>query len=622
MKKFLQKLSTKLEDGFATSLKDKFLGFINSHPEIFCLSLLTIACLIFLFLGLNAYPLMDVDETRYAVMSRDLVNSFDWNSLMLNMTPFLEKPPLYFWIVGSSIKFFGGLSAFAVRFPIALLSSFIVFFTYYVGKRVLSRKFGMISALVLLSSMFFLILSHIAIIDMVLNVFMTSAIYCALLTHFCEDKNKKYFWWYFYTFIGLGFLAKGILALAIPLTVVFIYNLLTKTAKEIFKPVNLIPGILIMMVMIVPWHMIMYKEYGFQFVKEYFLIHHFGRFMGSQYIGRERPFLYFVPVFLLGFMPWTFVFLAFVGDSCKKLVAKYKSTEGKFKEKLCALFEVNNNEQKLLLFSAIYFAVIFLVFSLSSTKLPTYILPIFPAASLLTGYFWWVSDEKGENAKSISISTQIFAVIFIIAALAATVVFYVLPYDIQSKLVEFKQVTIVSIYLLAIFMLLRLNTKRALSVFSGYIITMVFIISLAVSQIFNFVYATGQNEIVEYSLISTRPNNFSQLVTFDFAVKPSALIEYNDKINFITDPDFKELDRLLAYKGGPTFVIVKNKNFDNDSNYRKELDKRLKLLNRGEKYSLYVKDVRNEYKKPLPSQNAKDCPECFYQIFNNPKSEK
>lgn len=615
MKKFLQNLSMNMEDGPAAGLKDKCLNFIKVHPEIFCLSLLAFACFIFLFWGLNFYPLMDVDETRYAVMARDLFNSFDINSLMLNMSPFLEKPPLYFWIVGSSIKLFGGLSAFAVRFPIAILSTFIVFFTYYLGKRIIDRKFGVISALILLSSMFFLILSHIAIIDMVLTVFMTSAIYCALLTHFCEEKNKKFYWWYFYTFIGLGFLAKGILALAIPITIVFIYNFITKSAKEIFKPINLIPGFIIFLIMVVPWHFIMYQQYGFQFVKEYFLIHHFGRFMGSQYIGRERPLLYFIPVFLLGFMPWTFVFIAFLVNGYKKLAAKYKAVEGTVKDKLASLLVVSTNEQKLVLFCLIYFAVIFVVFSSSSTKLPTYILPIFPAAALLTGYYWWVSDEKEDNQKEITISTQIFAAVFIFGALAASVAYYILPFELQFKLLAFQQVTIIALYLLGILLLLRTNSKSALSVFAGYVFTMVFVIALAVSQIFNFVYSTGQNEIVNYSIISKRPNHASQLVTFDFAVKPSVLMDYNDHVEFITDPDFKSLDKLLEYKGGPTFVIVKNKNFADDAKYLNELNKRLELIQPGEKYSLFVKDIDNEYDASTKCAFGIMCPD--YSLNNN-----
>ncbi len=592
MKKILQKFSTNIEDGFAASLKDKGLKIINAHPEIFCLSLLAIACVIFLFVGLNFYPLMDVDETRYAVMARDLIHSLDWNSLKLNAVPFLEKPPLYFWIVGLSIKIFGEFSTLAVRLPIALLSAFIVFFTYYIGKRIISRKFGIISALILLSSVFFLLLSHVAIIDMVLTVFMTSAIYFAFLTHFCEDKNKKIYWWLFYTFVGLGFLAKGILALAIPITIIFIYNLITKTAKDIFKPVNILPGIIIFLLIAMPWHLAMYKEYGYQFIKEYFLLHHFGRLMGAESLGRERPFLYFVPVFLLGFLPWTFSFIAFLIDGCKKLAEKFKATKGKIKEKILALLEVTTNEQKLILFTSIYFLVIFLVFSISSTKLPTYILPLFPAAALLTGYYWWISDEKNEHKNAISIATQTFATIFILAAMGASIAYYFLPSDLQYAMEPFKQITIVAFYLLSILMVLRLNTKRALSIFSAYILTMIFIVSLSVSQIFNFVYATGENELVEYSLISIRPNNGSQLIPFDFAVKPSVMIEYQDKVNFVTNPDFKELDRLLEYKGGPTFVIVKNKNFRDDKLYLKEIEKRLELIKAGDKYSLYVNDIR------------------------------
>lgn len=594
MKELIQKISSfKLEEKFP-SLKDKWLEIINKKSELFCLVLLALACLIFLFYGIGLYPLLDVDETRYAVMARDLLSSFDWNSLMLNSSPFLEKPPLYFWIVASSIKLFGEFSSFAVRFPIALLASFLVFFTYYVGKRLISRKFGLISALVLISSIFFLILSHVAIIDMVLTVFMTSAVYCGLLTHFCEEKNKKYYWWYFYLFIGLGFLSKGILALAIPLAIMFVYNLCTKTLKDLFKPINIIPGAVIFFAMILPWHLLMYQEYGYQFIKEYFLIHHFGRFMGSEYIGRERPFLYFVPVFLVGFLPWTFMFIAFLCDGFKKLSAKYKSIGGTIQEKLSALLEVNNNEQKLLLFFSIYFIVVFLLFSIASTKLPTYILPAFPAASFLTGYYWWVSDERNEHNKAIYNSTLLFSAIFIIAAMVVTIAYTSIPYSLQSKLSVFKDMVIVSINLLAIFLILRLNTKRALSIFAGYIFTMFFIITFAVAQIFNLVYATGENEIVEYSKLSLTPA--SQLVTFDFAVKPSTLLYHDSYVNFITDPDFEQLDKTLQYEKGPTFVIVKNKNLKNNPGYFQELKKRLKLIKIGEKYSLYVKDVNNEYK--------------------------
>jgi 4-amino-4-deoxy-L-arabinose transferase-like glycosyltransferase len=597
MKNLLQKFSINIEDIFSATTKEKFSNFINAHTNMFYISILLFFCLILFFWGLDFYPLMDVDETRYAVMARDLIHSADWLSLKLNFVPFLEKPPLYFWLVGLSIKTWE-FNSFFVRLPIALLATFLVFFTYYLGTKVISRKFGIISSLILASSIFFLILSHIAILDMVLTVFITSAIYCGFLTHFCEEKNKKFYWWMFYVFIGFGFLAKGILALVLPSIVIFIYNLTTKTTKEIFKPVNILPGLIIFSAISLPWHILMYKEYGYQFIKEYFLMHHFARFMNSVSIGRERPFLYFIPVFSLGFLPWTFTFLAFLYNGCKKLITKFKLTQGEIKTKLMSLFEVTTNEQKLILFASIYFFIIFLLFSISSTKLPTYILPVFPAAALLTGYYWWESDEKKENINFILTTTKIFPVILILAATVGLIAYYFLPQSLQLAL-TFKNILIfvLLLYCVSILMLLRLKTSKVLPIFFGYIIMMMIIIMIATGQIFNFVYNTGENELIEYSLKSVNSNNKSQLVTFDFAVKPSVMIVYTKKVNFITDPEFDKLDELLKYEDGPTFVIVKNKNFKNDKEYLNKIKTRLELLKTGQKYSLYVKDIKNEIKK-------------------------
>lgn len=588
MKNSLQILSSfNFEEKFSGT-KDKAIKFINTYPELFCILLLTVSCVLFLFFGLGAYPLMDVDETRYAIMARDMAHAYNWNNLMLNGAPFLEKPPLYFWLVGASINAFKAFTPFVVRFPIALITSFLVFFTYYLGKRAISRKYGMLSALILLSSIFFLLLAHVAIIDMVLTVFMTSAIYFSFLTHFCEEKNKKYYWFGFYVFVALAFLAKGILGLVIPALVVLLFAAATKTLHEFRKPINWIPGLIALLLISLPWHIIMFKTYGFDFIYQYFLIHHFGRFLGSEYLGRERPFWYFIPVFLIGFLPWTFSFATFVFDGCKKLVAKYKEAEGTVKFKLLSLLETENNEQKLILFAGINFIVIFLLFSLASTKLPTYILPAFPAASLLAGYYWFVADTKKEYWDSIYNSTLIFSGVFIFAAAVATAVYCFIPQELAFKLDSFYSLIILSFNLMAIFLVMRLYSKRALSVFSAYVATIFFIIVLSVAYIFNFVYSTGENEIVKFSSYAFKPGNSAQLVTFDFSVKPSAMIGYRRTINFLPNQDFAELDDLLDYKQGPTYVIIKNKNLVGNNEYKTRIEKRLKLLQLGDRYSLYI----------------------------------
>ena len=61
---------------------NKIKQYIAEHPDLSAITLLGILCWLFLFWGLNFYPLLDVDETRYAIMSRDLANSNDWNVLL------------------------------------------------------------------------------------------------------------------------------------------------------------------------------------------------------------------------------------------------------------------------------------------------------------------------------------------------------------------------------------------------------------------------------------------------------------------------------------------------------------------------------------------------------------
>jgi len=562
----------------------KLKQFTEEHPELCSILLLAFLCGIFLFWGLNFYPLLDVDETRYAIMSRDLAASKDWNLLLLNSIPFLEKPPLYFWMVACSIKFFGGFSEFAVRFPIAVIASFLVFFTYIFGKKVLSRKFGLLSAVILLTSVFFLILSHVAILDMVLTVWMTSSLYCAYLSFKAEEKYKKYCWWGFWTFAGLGFLAKGILAIAIPAVVMFLYCLFTKKLKQMFKPINFVVGLVIFLLISLPWHVVMFRDYGWTFINEYFVKHHFARLLTSEDLGRKHGFFYFVPVFIVAFMPWTFIFLASVIDGCKKLVEKYKNAEGKIVNRIWNLFSSENAEQELLLFLVLFFVVVFCVMSVSSTKLPTYILPAIPAAALITGFFWCKSENEN-NTRAIKISTYIVSIIFIVAAIVASVSYVFLPQAVLELVSPFKYTVLVGCAFVGIYLMIKLQTQQTLSIFSGYVVTMFFVITFAVTNLFGVLYAGGENELVLFSNYASSQD--TRLVTFDFAVKPSTKINYGDFVYFITDDDFEKLYSLVSNKLTPTYVIVKNKQVER-YNYQDKLDKYLYLVQAGKRYSLYI----------------------------------
>ena len=484
----------------------KIRSFIQNKPELACLTILGIFCLIFLFAGLNSYPLVDVDETRYAVMARGLIGSGDWSILMLNGTPFTEKPPLFFWMAALSIKYLG-FNEFAVRFPTAILATLITFFTYYVGKTIISRKFGMYSALILLSTVFFLMLAHVAILDMTFTVFLTAAIYCGFLTSFCKEEHKKLYWLGFYVSMGLAFLAKGLLALVIPVAVIGLYRLVSGGVKEIFRPLNIILGFIVFLAIILPWHIHMYQVYGYRFIYDYFILHHFERLVNAEELGKTRPFFYFVPVFLVGFLPWSVPFVIFLVKKFKRFVRRIETKT--------LHFTFDTNERKLILFSAIYFILVFLLFSVAGGKLPTYILSVFPAASMLTALFFY---------------------------------------------------------------------KKPMDYFTASIIVALLANFIMVGIVFDKIYSGGMDELVEYAEMAQEDNK--KLVTFDMPVKPSVLINYREKVDFITQRDFEELDEKLDFDND-CYVIMKNKHMKDDD-YKNELMKHLIKIKSGDKYTIYA----------------------------------
>lgn len=553
------------------------LEIFRKHSNLCYLLILVVLGLIFLFLGLGSFPLIDVDETRYATMARDMVLTGDWNNLMLNGQPFLEKPPLYFWLVASSISLFGKFTPFAVRFPIALMSFLFVIITYFFGKRVVSEKFGFYTASILLSSFFFLMLSHIAILDSLLMVFIGLALYSGFMATICKPENKKWFWFGFYISLGLGVLDKGILAFGIPVVIMFLYLIVTKNFKQIFNPIHLF-GLLIFMLIVTPWHYLMHKNYGAYFWFEYFVRHHFARFINSETIGRERPFLYFVPIFLVGFMPWMLLFIDMLIDGIKKGINKIKSG-----------FVIENDIERIVLFATMSFLFIFLLFSIASTKLPTYILPAFPFASILMAYYWYNADKKGEHKKSLHVLTLTLASIFIIAAIAGSITCIFLPQEFFSHIEKIQILILSGLSLSGMLLTLRSNYKKVMSLFASYLIIMIFITTATVTKITNIMYMTGENELVYYSSITSNLPN-AKLITFDFAVKPSVKINYTENVDFLTDPEFLRLDRLLKiYDKDYVFVIVKNKNMNHSEGYKKSILERLALVHKGYKYSLYIK---------------------------------
>lgn len=464
---------------------EKFFDFIKKHGDLFTFLGLLIVCYFIFFFNIGNYPLMDVDETRYVSMARDMFHCKDFLTLYLNGEFFFEKPPLYFWGECLSFAIFGKVTEFTARFPVALYGTLSTLLLYFTGKKIVSRRFGVISALILATTLEFVILAKFAILDIVVTTCVGFSVMFGFLTQFVQDKNKKYMWWLFYIFSGLAVMAKGIPGFVVPFAVMFFVTIANKTFKQVFKPQYILPGFLLFFLIVLPWHLIMFKIHDPLFFHEYIIKHHIERFLNSNEINREQPFYFYILTVLWGLVPWIFSAIA-VGITKLKSIKKFNVTE-------------LSNPQKYLLFNTIAFVVTMLFFSSSSTKLITYILPVYFFTACILGFVWedYMFNKKYE--KPINITVYILGGICILAGILTCFAKFVLPAQTYSDLLTIKWFCIILVLAFGISSILCAIKKHPKGVFACYVLFILITSAFGTKLFYNMDYKFGQNDLMRFA---------------------------------------------------------------------------------------------------------------------------
>lgn len=464
---------------------EKFFDFIKKHGDLFTFLGLLIVCYFIFFFNIGNYPLMDVDETRYVSMARDMFHCKDFLTLYLNGEFFFEKPPLYFWGECLSFAIFGKVTEFTARFPVALYGTLSTLLLYFTGKKIVSRRFGVVSALILATTLEFVILAKFAILDIVVTTCVGFSVMFGFLTQFVQDKNKKYMWWLFYIFSGLAVMAKGIPGFVVPFAVMFFVTIANKTFKQVFKPQYILPGFLLFFLIVLPWHLIMFKIHDPLFFHEYIIKHHIERFLNSNEINREQPFYFYILTVLWGLVPWIFSAIA-VGITKLKSIKKFNVTE-------------LSNPQKYLLFNAIAFVVTMLFFSSSSTKLITYILPVYFFTACILGFVWedYMFNKKYE--KPINITVYILGGICILAGILTCFAKFVLPAQTYSDLLTIKWFCIILVLAFGISSILCAVKKHPKGVFACYVLFILITSAFGTKLFYNMDYKFGQNDLMRFA---------------------------------------------------------------------------------------------------------------------------
>ncbi len=332
-------------------------------------SFLIAFCFLLFFVNLGQWDLWSPDEPRYAQVAKEMVSGGDWILMHLNGKIYADKPPLFFWLIALSSYLWGGFSSFAVRFPSALFGTLAVLLTFLIGKRLYSYRTGFLAGLILATSLEFAYLSTRANIDATLTFFTTAAIYCFIRWYGIgkegrNDPFKHISIYGFYICLAIATLTKGPVGFILPLLVGLVYLTIQKDWSGI-KRMKLPQGIILFLLIVLAWYLPALLKGGKEYFDETIMLHTVDRFArGSSHI---RPFYYYLCNFPADFLPWIF----FLPGSIAYGFANRKA-----------------GIQREFLFLFAWFVVIFIFFSFSKGKRGLYLLPLFPAVSLMVGRWW------------------------------------------------------------------------------------------------------------------------------------------------------------------------------------------------------------------------------------------
>lgn len=527
---------------------EKTINFIKKHRDLFTFLGLLIICYFVFFFNIGNYALMDVDETRYVSMARDMFHGKDFLTLYLNGDYFFEKPPLYFWGECLSFAIFGKVNEFTARFPVALYGTLSTLLVYFTGKKVVSRRFGVISAIILATTLEFVILAKFAILDIVVTTCIGFSVMFGFLSQFVSDKNKKYMWWLFYIFSGLAVMAKGIPGFVVPFAVMFFVTLANKTFKQVFRPQYILPGFLLFFLIVLPWHIIMFKIHDPLFFNEYIMKHHINRFFSSSQIDRKQPFYFYILTLLWGLIPWIFSVIAIA-------IAKVKTLKN-------ISFKDLSDRKKFLLFNGIAFLVTMLFFSASKTKLITYILPVYFFTSFLIGSLWENYMFNNKYKKPVNISVYILGGICILAGTVTCFSKYFLPAQVYSDLLIIKWFSISLVLLFGIFSIVCAVKNWNKGVFACYALLIIIASAFGTKLFYNMDYEFGQNDLMRFAKYAKQNNK--KIVVLNNERKYSVLYYYNSPVDkytksrvyYISQDDKNEMAKLGGILDDPDVVVV------------------------------------------------------------------
>ncbi|MBC7708793.1 MAG: glycosyltransferase family 39 protein [Rhizobacter sp.] len=330
-----------------------------------------LALLAALFLAAWLWPtgsrtLVRPDEGRYTEIAREMALSADYVTPTLNGLKYFEKPPLQYWATALAFQAFGQ-SDFAARWWQAATSLFGLWMVWLAVRALAGRDMAWVASTMLAAMLYYFLIAHINTTDMGLAAFMTLTLVGLMrgfgVTGQTATATRA---WMVAAWAGaaLGFLSKGLVAIVLPGAIFVIYLLITRQWK-LLTQLEWIWGPIAFLAIAAPWPLLVQSRNP-EWANFFFIYEHFSRFSSSEH-NRLGSMLYFVPVLIVGLAPWTPALLGFLRRDGRQAVRESYAS---------ATINVP-------LLLTIWCVFQFVFFSVSQSKLPSYLLPITPAVAML-----------------------------------------------------------------------------------------------------------------------------------------------------------------------------------------------------------------------------------------------
>ena len=345
----------------------------RSHYALLLLALLALSGLLF-FLGLGDMGLTDRDEGRNAEAGREMFESGDRLTPTFNGELRVAKPVFLYWLMDQSYRLFG-VNEFAARFPSALFGVGLILIQYLFLVHQRDRTVALFGGLMLLLNLEILALGRMALTDSVLIFFTTASLYGFWLGLHGEGGVRRWIWM-FYIGMAVATLTKGPVGFAVPLITMALYLTWTRRWRDYWQKGVPLAGMLLFILLAAPWYAAMFLVHGDAYATGA-KAHTIGRFL-SPMEGHYGTIFFYLPVLLLGFFPW----------SALLPVPLYRTFKDWYHLRRARSQPDPTGTSELDLFAALWVVGVFVFFTASSTRLPHYIGPLFPAAALLTASYW------------------------------------------------------------------------------------------------------------------------------------------------------------------------------------------------------------------------------------------